>query len=62
MYSHGTRAQTKLSAVCRICGREASFTRRTTSETALEAIGGAEMYMPTCRKCFTADIPPLRKQ
>ena len=48
---------TKLSAVCRICGREAAFTRRLTSETALEAIGGAEMYMPTCRKCFTIDLP-----
>lgn len=49
---------TKLSAVCRICGREAAFTRRTTQDTALEAIGGAEMYMPTCRKCFTAPLPP----
>jgi len=47
---------TKLSAVCKLCRREASFTRRTTTETALEAIGGAEMYMPTCRKCFTAPI------
>lgn len=49
---------TKLSAVCRLCRREASFTRRTTEETALEAIGGAEMYMPTCRKCFDAPLPP----
>lgn len=47
---------TKLSAVCKLCCKEASFTRRTTADTALEAIGGAEMYMPTCRRCFTAPL------
>ena len=50
-------SMTKLSAVCRVCGREASFTRRTTDNTETEAIGGAEMYMPTCRKCFRCALP-----
>lgn len=47
----------KLTAVCKLCHREASFTRRTTADVALEAIGGEEMYMPTCRKCFRAPLP-----
>ncbi|EKX33348.1 hypothetical protein GUITHDRAFT_158919 [Guillardia theta CCMP2712] len=47
----------KLTAVCKLCHQEASFTRRTTADVALEAIGGEEMYMPTCRKCFRAPLP-----
>eukprot|EP00943_MAST-04B_sp_MAST-4B-sp1_P003246 g3246.t1 len=44
---------TKLSAVCTSCkNNSASFTQRTTSDTAQEVIGGAEMYRPVCRKCF----------
>ena len=44
---------TKLSAVCTSCkNNSASFTQRTTNDTAQEVIGGAEMYRPVCRKCF----------
>ena len=43
---------TKLSAVCTQCGREASFSKRTSNETGLEVIGGADKYIAACRKCF----------
>ena len=54
---------TKLSAVCTSCKiNSASFTQRTTSDTAQEVIGGAEMYRPVCRKCyFNPKIPERRK-
>eukprot|EP00824_Muranothrix_gubernata_P010393 TRINITY_DN23398_c0_g3_i2.p1 TRINITY_DN23398_c0_g3~~TRINITY_DN23398_c0_g3_i2.p1 ORF type:complete len:286 (+),score=47.68 TRINITY_DN23398_c0_g3_i2:41-859(+) len=43
---------TKLTAVCQICGQDASFSKRIGSETAVEVIGGAEKYLPVCRTCF----------
>eukprot|EP00397_Hematodinium_sp_SG-2012_P066635 GEMP01100526.1.p1 GENE.GEMP01100526.1~~GEMP01100526.1.p1 ORF type:complete len:200 (+),score=27.63 GEMP01100526.1:140-739(+) len=43
----------KLTAVCAMCFDEAPFTQRLTSETKVEVIGGAEMYRPVCRKCYT---------
>lgn len=42
----------KLSAVCMLCHRDASFTKRIGSETAVEVIGGADKYLSTCRECF----------
>jgi len=42
----------KLNAVCMLCHREASFTKRIGSETAVEVIGGSDMYLSTCRACF----------
>ena len=42
----------KLNAVCMLCHREASFTKRIGSETAVEVIGGADKYLSTCRACF----------
>jgi len=42
----------KLSAICKICSTNASYTFRTCSGSAQELIGGAEMYMPLCRECF----------
>lgn len=42
----------KLNAVCMVCHRDASFTKRIGSETAVEVIGGADKYLSTCRTCF----------
>ncbi|KAG9394174.1 Thymidine kinase [Carpediemonas membranifera] len=47
---------TKLSAVCHICGRNAPFSRRITADTDVEVIGGADMYVAVCRRCFHADV------
>ena len=41
----------KLNAVCTNCFQNASFSYRTTKETAVKLIG-SEMYQPLCRKCF----------
>jgi thymidine kinase len=53
----------KLSAVCAISGRDAAFTRRISAETAVEVIGGAEMYMPVSRGCTQCAVddpnPPV---
>jgi thymidine kinase len=42
----------KLSAICKICSANASFTFRTASGDSQEMIGGADMYMPLCRDCY----------
>lgn len=42
----------KLNAVCRMCGADAPFTRRTTSDTRVELVGGADTYEARCRACF----------
>ena len=42
----------KLTAVCNICHREAAFTKRKGNETAVEIIGGTDMYMAVCRRCY----------
>jgi thymidine kinase len=44
----------KLTAVCAVCHGDASFSKRTTDETAVELIGGADKYIPVCRQCFFA--------
>ena len=45
---------TKLSAICK-CGKEAFFTKKlvTVEQTEYDqvSVGGAEQYIPTCRKC-----------
>ncbi|XP_061181803.1 thymidine kinase, cytosolic-like [Saccostrea echinata] len=48
----------KLTAVCMRCNREGSFTKRTGSQTAVEVIGGAEMYLAVCRMCFKSPVKP----
>ncbi|KAK7194913.1 thymidine kinase [Novymonas esmeraldas] len=49
----------KLSAVCMMCHEKpACFTRRTVSEERQELIGGADMYIATCRGCFTRQQLP----
>ncbi|KPA78300.1 putative mitochondrial thymidine kinase [Leptomonas pyrrhocoris] len=57
----------KLSAVCMICHeRPASFTRRTVHAEQLELIGGADMYIATCRECYmqphTPSLEVMRSQ
>ncbi|XP_069951822.1 thymidine kinase, cytosolic isoform X2 [Cherax quadricarinatus] len=49
----------KLTAVCMICYEEASYTKRTSSETAVEVIGGCEKYIATCRRCYS-DVTPQK--
>jgi thymidine kinase len=39
----------KLSAICKLCKENASFTFRTASKDVTTLIGGANMYMPLCR-------------
>ncbi|CAL5408184.1 unnamed protein product [Camellia sinensis] len=43
---------TKLTARCEICGKRAFFTLRKTEEMQTELIGGADKYMPVCRKHY----------
>ncbi|XP_076048087.1 thymidine kinase, cytosolic-like isoform X2 [Oratosquilla oratoria] len=47
----------KLTAVCVICYEPASFTKRTTSETAVEVIGGSDKYIAVCRRCHKMGVP-----
>ncbi|XP_064643080.1 thymidine kinase, cytosolic-like [Lineus longissimus] len=42
----------KLTAVCMICFKEASFTKRTSVEEEVEVIGGEDKYLAVCRDCF----------
>jgi thymidine kinase len=43
----------KLHAICNICKKKASFTKRITDDVTQEIIGGSEMYIPVCRTCHT---------
>ena len=54
------RAETviKLTAVCVGCKGEASFSHRTSDETGVEVVGGADKYEPLCRACYLAKVPP----
>ena len=42
----------KLFAKCNICGNNAPFTKRLTDSKEQTLIGGKEMYIPVCRKCY----------
>jgi thymidine kinase len=42
----------KLDAVCMVCSDDAPFTRRLTSSTDVEVIGGKDIYQAVCRKCM----------
>jgi thymidine kinase len=43
---------TKLSAICYICKKDASFTWRLGNEKKVEVIGGDELYTAVCRTCY----------
>lgn len=45
---------TKLTARCEFCGKRAFFTLRKTEDTQTELIGGANLYMPVCRKHYVS--------
>jgi thymidine kinase len=47
----------KICAVCAVSGCDAAFTRRNTSDTAVELIGGAETYDATCRAWHRSNGP-----
>ncbi|MFH4979553.1 hypothetical protein AB6A40_006262 [Gnathostoma spinigerum] len=42
----------KLNSVCTRCGADAPFSKRLTSNTEQEVIGGSEMYTALCRSCY----------
>lgn len=42
----------KLFAKCDSCGEKASFTKRLTHSTEQTIIGGKDMYVAVCRKCY----------
>ena len=48
----------KLSAVCAVCGANASFSQRIIKSSQVELIGGEESYRPVCRVCFK--LEPLK--
>lgn len=49
----------KLTAVCMMCHeRPACFTRRTVNVEKQELIGGADMYIATCRECYMKQQTP----
>eukprot|EP01027_Heterolobosea_sp_BB2_P011013 GEZU01016071.1.p1 GENE.GEZU01016071.1~~GEZU01016071.1.p1 ORF type:complete len:233 (-),score=50.43 GEZU01016071.1:284-895(-) len=43
---------TKLSSVCMICFRDASFSKRIAGGSDVEEIGGADKYIAVCRECY----------
>ena len=42
----------KLSAVCMICTADAAFSKRIVEGDEVEKIGGSDMYVAVCRKCY----------
>lgn len=42
----------KLKSRCELCGKAASFTFRKTGERKTEVVGGADIYMPVCRRHY----------
>lgn len=52
----------KLSAVCMVCRQDAAFTKRLGKETQVELIGGSDLYVSVCRKCFESDSDPRKIQ
>ncbi|KAM5588896.1 thymidine kinase a [Rosa sericea] len=45
---------TKLTSRCELCGKPAFFTLRKTEEMQTEVIGGADVYMPVCRRHYVS--------
>ena len=45
----------RLSALCKICGKKACFTKRISSSDDQVLIGGQEDYIPVCRYHFNSN-------
>ena len=45
----------KLTAICKLCKQNASYTFRTASKDNQNMIGGENMYMPLCRECHARE-------
>jgi len=45
----------KLSAVCMICTADAAFSKRIVEGDEIEKIGGSDMYVAVCRKCYNGN-------
>lgn len=46
----------KLTAICKLCKQNASFTFRTANKDSQKMIGGDDMYMPLCRDCHSREM------
>ncbi|BES95638.1 Hypothetical protein NTJ_08447 [Nesidiocoris tenuis] len=46
---------TKLNSICMSCSADAPFTKRITSDTEVEVIGGADKYMAVCQSCYVKE-------
>ncbi|EGG14497.1 hypothetical protein DFA_12272 [Cavenderia fasciculata] len=53
---------TKLHAVCMICYQDAAFSKRMTSSTEVQLIGGAESYISVCRTCYAKSSIAMANQ
>jgi thymidine kinase len=49
----------KLKAICERCQLDASFTQRIGVSTELIDVGGADKYIPVCRKCYITPAPSV---
>ena len=45
----------KHSAICSLCGADANFTLRTSTDTEIIVIGGSDKYLAACRACWLAN-------
>jgi thymidine kinase len=52
----------KISAVCMVCQGDAHFSKRISSESDVEVIGGADKYISVCRRCFHGPSHPNNHQ
>jgi thymidine kinase len=50
---------TKLNAVCHVCTADAPFSRRITTETNQQVIGGDDKYIACCRQCLVMDVSSM---
>ncbi|GAA0170866.1 nucleotide kinase [Lithospermum erythrorhizon] len=53
---------TKLTARCEVCGKKAIFTLRKIDDTQIELVGGADIYMPVCRKHYVNVAHPVANE
>lgn len=51
---------TKLSAICHVCTQDAPFSRRITTETTQQVVGGDDKYIACCRQCLGMDADSIK--